>query len=203
VPENVGQASAAIARRVRDPQFQGTTQPQVISLISYSQQVINGILGDLVVSIPLLIQPRTLIYSMSGFLADINDNPLAINVEAVQDASGRDLEPMPDLTYLENLDIQWPVAVADSPRGFCQVGGDLLIIYPAVKTPQTLTVKASAFIAPVVNNGDSTSLPAEDDAAINDLTEIVLLLKNRDLMPLKGVVDRFRKRVAELKEERR
>jgi len=194
--ENLGQAAAIIANRVRDPNFNGTTEQQTIALISYSQQVVNGILGDLVTSQALTIQPRTLIYSMSGFV------PGSIDVLAVQDASGRDLDPL-GLQDLQWLDMRWPVAVADSPRGYTQVGGDLLIIYPAVKTPQILTVKFSQFIAPVTGPADSTSLPPEDDSAINDLAETLILLKNRDLLAVKAAMERFAGRIKQLQTEKR
>lgn len=195
--ENVGQASATIANRVRDPFFQGTAQPDVISLISYAQQVVNGILSDAVQSSTLTLQPRTLIYSLSGFV------PNAIKVLAITDASGRDLEPMPEIQNLQWLDMRWPVAVADSPRGYCQVGADLLIIYPAVKVQQALTVKFSQYIPPVATTADSTSLPAEDDAAVHALTEALLLLKGRDLNAVAKTVERFASRIAELRKEAR
>ena len=195
--ENVGQASATIANRVRDPNFNGTTQLQVISLISYAQQVVNGILSDLVQSSTLTLQPRTLIYSLSGFV------PNAIKVLAITDASGRDLEPLPVIQTLQWLDLKWPVAVADFPRGYCQVGADLLVVYPGVNVAQPLTVKYGQFIPPVATIADSTSLPAEDDAAINALTEALLLLKGRDLNALSQAAQRFAKRIEELKAEKR
>lgn len=195
--ENLGQASSQVANRARDPEFQGTTQAQVIQLLSYSQQVVNGILGDLVLSSSLTLQPRTLIYSLSGFV------PGSIDVLAVTDASGRDLDPLSIITELQWIDMRWPTAVADYPRSYCQVGGDLLIIYPAVKTTQALTVKFSQFIPPVVNIADSTSLPNEDDSAVNALAEVLLLLKGRDLAPVKAAIERFAGRIKELGSEKR
>ena len=165
--------------------------------MSYAQQVVNGITGDNVSSASLYLQPRTLIYGLSTFILD------AIKVLAVQDASGRDLEPMPAIENLQWLDMRWPVAVADRPRGYCQVGADLIIIYPGVKTPQTLTVKYGNVIAPVTVVADSTSLPAEDDAAINSLTEALLLLKGRDLNAVQATVARFSKRIEDLKADKR
>lgn len=195
--ENCGQASTTIANRVRDPFFMGTTQLHVINLMSYAQQVVNGILADAIQSAPLYLQPRTLIYGLSSFV------PGAIKVLAITDASGRDLEPLPSIQHLQWLDMKWPVAVADFPRGFCQVGADLLVIYPGVNVKQTLTVKYSEYLAPLATTADSTVLPNEDDTAINSLTEALLLLKGRDLNALGQAVERFSKRISELQAEKR
>ncbi len=195
--ENCGQASGLIAARVRDPFFQATTQLQIISLISYAQQVVNGALSDVVQNAPLLLQPRTLIYQLSTFL------PSAIKVLAVTDASGRDLDPIMEIAGLQQLEMKWPVAVADAPRGFVQVGADLLVIYPAVRSQQTLTVKYSRLTPQVANPPDSTVVPNEDDSAVNALTEALLLLKNRDLNAVAATMERFNGRIKELDEERR
>lgn len=195
--ENCGQASTTIATRVRDPFFQAATQLQVINLLSYSQQVVNGVLSDVVQSAPLTLPPRTLIFGLSTFV------PAAIKVLAITDASGRDLEPFPEIESLQWLDMHWPSAVADFPRGYCQVGADTLIVYPAIKASQTLTVKFSQYLAPLATVADATVVPAEDDSAVNSLTEALLLLKNRDLNALGKTVERFMKRIEELKQEKR
>lgn len=195
--ENCGQASTTIANRVRDPFFHGTSQLNVIALLSYAQQVVNGIISDVVQSATLTLQPRTLIYGLSGFV------PNAIKVLAITDASGRDLEPLPSIQNLQWLDMKWPVAVADAPRGYCQVGADLLVLYPGVNIQQPLTVKYSQYLVPLATTADATVLPAEDDSAVNDLTEVLLLLKGRDLNALGTAVERFSKRIADLKAEKR
>lgn len=188
--------SAQVAARVRDPNFNATTQPQVIGIISLAQQIVNGILGDVVGTASLVVQPRTTIYSISSFL------PSCVKIQAVRDASGRDLEPIP-FNALSWLNMKWPTSIADSPRGFALAGRDVLILYPGVHTAQTLTVVYTNLTAPLTTTADSTVTPSEDDDAIYDLTEVLLLLKNRDMYGAKTVIDRMGSRLKELKDERR
>jgi hypothetical protein len=108
---NLGVMSAQAASRARDPNFAATTQPQVINLLSYSQQVVNGSLDEETGTASLVLQPRTVIYSLSGFL------PAAVRVQGVRDASGRDLDPV-SYENLQQIDLNWPFAIADAPRSF-------------------------------------------------------------------------------------
>jgi hypothetical protein len=194
--ENAGQASIMIADRVRDPQFIGTTQQQVISLLSYSQQIVNGALSDIVATTSLPIQPRTLIYQLSGFI------PAAIKVLAVTDASGRDLDPLFDLATLQAIDMRWPTSLGSAPRFWVQVGADIIIIYPGTEVPQAVTVTYGQFIPALATAADSTTVAIEDDPPINALTEVLLLLKGRDLNAVKGAMDRFTVSIQELQTEK-
>jgi len=197
MPENAGAASVEIANRVRDPQFMGTSQSQVINLLSYSQQVTNGILHDSVLSGSLTIQPRTLIYQLSTYF------PSAIKVLAVTDESGRDLNPLFNAEALQWLNMTWPTSLANSPRNFVQVGADVLILYPGTSRVQTLTVKYSQLTPALATAADYTVLPNEDNTPINALTEALLLLKGRDLNAVKQTMTRFLSRITELKAEHR
>jgi|ERR1039458_5225298 hypothetical protein len=194
--QNAGSMSAQVAERVRDANFNGATQPQVINLLSYSQQVINGILGDVTGTASLLVQPRSTLYQISAFL------PACVKIQAVRDAGGRDLEPMP-FEALSWLDMKWVVSIADSPRGYAIAGRDVLVIYPGLKVAQPLTVVYTALTAPLATKADSTVVPNETDHAIYDLTEVLLLLKNRDMAGCKTVMDRLSGRIKELQGGRR
>lgn len=194
--QNAGNLSAQVAGRVRDPNFNGTTQLQTIQLLSYSQQVVNGILGDVTGQVSLVVQPRSLIYQISSFL------PSAVKILAIRDAGGRDLVPEP-FSALSWFHQKWLTSIADSPRTYHLAGRDILIIYPGVRSAQTLTVVYSNLTTPLATTGDSTVVPNEDDDAILDLSEALLLLKNRDMAGAKTVYDRLAGRIKELKSERR
>jgi hypothetical protein len=191
---NAGQLSAQVAARVRDPNFGATTQPQVINLLSYAQQVVNGSLGEVTGTQPLLLQPRTVIYQLSSFV------PAAVRVQGVRDASNRDLDSI-SYDNLRQIDQRWPVAVSDGPRSFCQCGRDLLIIHPGVNLPQTLTVIYTLLTTPLATTADSTVVQNQADDAVLDLGELVLLLQHRDLSPFQDAMKRFAARMKELKEE--
>jgi len=194
--QSAGTLSSQVAIRVRDKFFTATSQPNTISLLSYAQQVINGVLGDVIQSAPLIHQPRTTIYQISSFL------PSAIKIVGIRDAGGRDLEPIA-FQDLSALDFKWITSIADFPRGFATAGRDILCIWPGVKTAQTLSVLYSQLTPALATTADSTIVPNEDDDAILDLTEVLLLVKNRDLLGVKEAMDRMKGRLQELKVERR
>jgi hypothetical protein len=195
--ENAGTASTTIANRVRDPNFQATSQANIISLMSYAQQVTNGALSDVVATATLNLAVRTPIYQLSTNIA------AAIKVLAVTDASGRDLDCLPDIFQLQQLDFHWLTYTSDRPRDFVQVGKDLLIIWPGVLASQPMTVKYSKYIPALTGSGDATVVPNEDDTCINALTEALLVLKNRDLNATAQAFERFTKRLENLRMSRR
>lgn len=194
---DAGTLSAQVAERARDPFFQGTTQRQVIGLLSYSQQVVNGSLSDVTGQASLVLQPRTLIYQVSNYLSD------AVKILAVRNDSGRDLEPMTEFAQLTQTNLRWMVATADYPRGWCYAGRDVIVIYPGVNSPQTLTVVYGQVTPALAVPADTTVVPAEDDDAVMDLTEILLLLKGRDLNAVAPAMARLTERMKALAEVER
>ena len=194
---NLGILSTQCSTRARDPNFGATTQPQVINLLSYAQQVVNGALDEETGSAPLVLQPRTVIYQISSFL------PSAVRVQGVRDASGRDLD---SIAYdnLQQIDLNWPFAIVDAPRSFCQCGRDLLIVHPGIETnPTTLTVIYTLLTPALTTTADTTVVQNETDDAVLDLGELLLLLQHRDISPFKDAIERFTARMKELKSERR
>jgi len=185
--------SAQVAARVRDANFNGTSQANTISLLSYSQQVINGALTDVTAQSSLALQPRTCLYQVSAFV------PGAVRILAIKDASGRDLEPMMEFAQLAQTDLKWIVRTADAPRGWCYIGRDLIVIYPATRLGgQTLTVTYAQLTPALATTADATVVPNETDDAIYDLTEALLLLKNRDLNAVTSAMQRFQERMKAL-----
>jgi hypothetical protein len=192
---NLGLLSAQATARVRDPLFAATTQPQVINLLSYAQQVVNGALDEKTGTQSLVLQPRTVIYQLSSFV------PGAVRVQGVRDASGRDLDSI-SYDNLRQIDQRWPVAISDSPRSWCQCGRDLLIVHPGVNLPQTLTVVYTLLTPALAAIADTTVVENETDDAVLDLGELLLLLQHRDLFPFRDAMDRFGARMKELKAEK-
>ena len=193
---NLGVMSAQVTARVRDPNFNATTQLQVINLLSWSQQVVNGALDEETGTQPLVIQPRTTIYQLSSFV------PGAVRVQGIRDASNRDLDSI-SYDNLRQIDARWPVAVSDAPRSWCQCGRDLLIVHPGVNLPQTLTVIYTLLTPALAGTGDTTVVQDETDHAVLDLGELLLLIQHRDLSPFQNAMERFEARIKELKSDKR
>src|ERR1700676_3704025 len=158
---NVGTLTSQVSERARDPNQSGTTGPNVISLLSFAQQVVNGILGHVTRLDNLALVSRQVIYPLSANL------PNSVKVQAVRDASGRDLVPLGEFSALQQVDTGWPSAVTSAPRSYALCGRDLLIVYPGVdKSPPTLTVVSTALTTTLTAAGNTTQVTNDDDDAL-------------------------------------
>jgi hypothetical protein len=187
--------AAQASERARDPNQTGTSQTNVISLLSFAQQVVNGILGHVVDEGSLPLVSRQVIYPIFANL------PAAVRILALRDASGRDLVPLGEFSALQQVNTGWPSAVSDSPRSWTLCGRDLLIVYPGVAvSPPTLTPVYSE-LTTTLTAASTTEVTNDDDDALLDLTEVLLLLKSRDLPDCKKIIERFKARMDALAKE--
>jgi len=193
--QNAATLAGQASERARDPNQTGTSQANVISLLSFAQQVVNGALAHVVDTGPLALVSRQVIYPIFANL------PAAVRILALRDASGRDIVPLGEFSALQQVNTGWPSAVSDSPRSFTLCGRDLLIVYPGVAiSPPTLTVVYSELTATLIG-ASTTEVTNDDDDALLDLTEVLLLLKARDLPDCKKIIERFKARMDALAKE--
>lgn len=194
--QNVGTLAAQVSERARDVNQTGTTQANVILLLSFAQQVINGVLGHITEIDSLTPNKRQVIFTIFGNL------PNSVRVQAVRDSSGRDLVPFGEFAGLSQIDTAWPSRMGSAPRSYALCGRDLLILYPGVDfAPPTFSVVSTALTVPLTLPTQTTQLTLDDDDAILDLTEVLLLLKARDLPDCRKIVERFKTRMQNLSSE--
>jgi len=190
-----GTLAGQVGGRVRDPDAQATPTSSRLSLLSYAQIAINAILGDVVQSASLAITAGQQVYQLSSVL------PNAIKVLRVTDSSGVDFEPTPFEPGLRWIDMNWLGGTSGKPRVYAQCGRDVLVIYPNPTVNDTLTVYYSKLTATITTGSQVTEVPNEDDDAVMDLTEILLLLHDRDLNGVAAAIKRWQDRLARLKGE--
>jgi hypothetical protein len=194
--QSVATLSAQISERARDPSQTGTTGPNVISLLSFAQQVVNGILADVTVQDSLPLVSRQAIYPI------FSNWPDSVRVLSIKDASGRNLVPFRDFAGLRQVATNWPSLTSSAPRSYALCGRDLLIIYPAVATSlPTLTITSAKLTTTLTSGAQTTEVTNDDDDAVLDITEALLLLKSRDLSDVQKIIDRFKTRIEGLKTE--
>jgi hypothetical protein len=194
--QNVGMLTSQISERARDINQTGTSQANVIYLFSFCQQVVNGILADVTVEDSLPLVAHQNIYPIFANIPD------SVRVLAVRDASGRDLHPFGDFAGLHQAATNWPSKVSSAPRSYALCGRDLLIIYPGVSvSPPTLTVVSALLTVPLSSAFQTTQVTNDDDDAVMDLCEVLLLLKSRDISDCQKIIDRFKARIDNLRKE--
>lgn len=194
--QNAGTLSLQVSERARDPNQTGTVQADVIWFLGFSQQVVNGILADVTEQDSLTLTPTQNIYPIFATF------PNSVRVLSVKDASGRNLVPFRDFAGLRQVATNWPSIVSSAPRSFGLCGRDLLIIYPGVAvSPPTLTVTSAALTTQLTIPSQTTQVTNDDDDAVMDLTEVLLLLKSRDKPDCAKIIERFKTRIENLRKE--
>lgn len=191
--QSVAVLSAQVSERARDINQTGTTAANVILLLSFAQQVVNGALAHVTRLDQLPLISRQVIYPIFAML------PNSVRVLAVRDASGRDLVPFGEFAGLWQADTAWPSKVSSAPRSYTLCGRDLLIVYPGVDiSPPTLTVVSAALTTVLTSGAQTTQITNDDDDAVMDLAEVLLLLKSRDIPDCLKIIERFKARMQAL-----
>jgi len=192
-----GQEANIVLARARDPGGIGTSQTDVIDLLSRWQTVANGATEAVIQSATFTVSPLLQIYPISGFL------PAALRVVDVRDSFGRSLDGPIPYKGLRWLNEEWFTEIGSELRSWCLVGKDLLILRPAMQIGQTVTVKYVAVTQTLGTPTDTFQCPDDDIEMVLDPVEFILLLKSKDLEAAKPILDRWKARIMKTREELR
>ncbi len=179
-----------VLQRVRDPQGSAHTRTFVLKILSHAQRIVNAIFGEVKITDTFNTEADRIAYPVQPNLSDT----LRV-VSITQD--GSELAPE-TLEGLRGFDPSWPRTRADKMLAFAPVGRDLLFLYPAL--PRTSSVQITSIKDTGIIVGESSTLEIPDNHAkiALDFTEIVLLLRQRDLDEaealLKELTERIQKR---------
>ncbi len=179
-----------VLQRVRDPQGSAHTRTFVLKILSHAQRVVNAIFGEVKITDTFNTEADRIAYPVRPTL----DKTLRV-VSVTQDGSELATET---LEGLRGFDPSWPRTRADKMLAFAPVGRDLLFLYPAL--PRTSSVQITSIKDTGIIVGEASELEIPDNRAkiALDFTEVVLLLRQRDLDEaealLKELTERIQKR---------
>ena len=121
-----------VLRRVRDEAGAGHSRSFALDIISHAQRIINRFIGSVTTTGTLTLQPKKLIYDLTGTFTD---------ALVVTEASYRGEELIKtNFKFLTNVDITWPRTIKGEPEVFAQIGLDLLLIYPVPVDPDVVNL---------------------------------------------------------------
>lgn len=192
-----GQEANIVLARARDAGAIGTSQADVINLLSRWQTIANGATEAVIQSATFTVSPQLQIYPISGLL------PQALRIVDVRDSFGRSLDgPLP-YKGLRWLNEEWFTEIGPELRSWCLVGKDLLILRPALQAAQVVTVRYAAVTQTLNVPSDQFQCPDDDIEMVLDPVEFILLLKSKDLEAAKPILERWKARIMKAREELR
>ena len=164
----------AIRRRVRDENATAHTQAFVRDLLDRSQVAINTTTRSVVSDTTLNTTAGQAIYHVE------TDLTAAITPERVL-WNSQVIDQIEDWRELARMDRSWLVRRGDEIRAWTLIGHNLLVLYPALRVADTVTVRSSKVTAALSADATLLELPEELETLAMDLVTTLLLLRQRDL----------------------
>jgi hypothetical protein len=179
-------------QRVRDEQGSAHSRDFVRKILSHAQRITNAIFGEVKVTTTFTTEPNRLAYPIQPNLPD--------SLRIARVTHNKD-ELLPEtLQGLRGFDSSWPRTRGDKYLSYAPVGRDLFLLYPALKVTGSVEVTSIKDTGLIVGESSNMDLPDSDVKVALDITEIILLLRQRDLDEaenlIKTVTERLSKRQA-------
>ena len=153
----------------------------VISILSKCQRVINAFTGSVESSADLTVLKEKLVYTLRNELAECLEVTKATESRAGVD---HELARVYTPEELAAYDIDWFRKIdGDRYDAWIQIGRDLLIIYPSKAANGTVTVYYTKLTDALVIDTDEFDLADEDVSPVLDLAELVLLARDKQIVP--------------------
>lgn len=185
----IGQATEALLRRTRLHGSLGTTLSQAMQILSHCQRVVNAGRGQVTASNTFSTSAEKLVYTYRDQLTE------AVDIIAMRDGN-RYLHRFDTLFELTAYDPDWFRKIDGTQHEFfCQIGRDLLIIYPGQASADSLTAVYSKLTDEqsdgVAHYDNEMELDDVDSDIAVGLAEVLLLLKSRRIATAKERVARL------------
>ena len=151
----------------------------VISILSKCQRVANAYLRSVRDSASLSVLKQKLVYSIADEMSECLD---VTKVTESRSGVAEELARVDNLAELASYDVDWFRNITGTRyEAWCQVGRDLLVIYPSKASAGTVTVHYTKLTDPLVNNTDEFDLSDDDVDVVLDLAELVVLARDKEI----------------------
>lgn len=171
-----GPTTEILLRRIREQGGTAIPPDFALSILSKCQRLVNTGLRKVVSSSTLSTTARQLVYTYRTLLSG------AIDIISLVDGN-RTLTKCDNLSELSALSITWFRDTDTQHNIWCQVGRDLLIIYPAMTSNSSLTAHYSTLTTDLNDftgqYNTALEMPDDDVELMLGLAEIILLIHLR------------------------
>lgn len=169
--ETAGTLRAAVQRRVRDATGTFHADALVLDLLSRAQRLINVSTRLVLTSGTLTTAERLQIYTIATEFAD--------GVDVIDVRDGTESLPRTTLQELNQVDRNWFRRIGPRFETWAQIGRTLLVVHPALNYASSLTVVYSKLTTDLALDATALELETDSDLMVMDLTEAILLLRQR------------------------
>lgn len=185
--EVAGTLIDVVLQRTRDPQGAANSRAFTMSMLSQAQRFVNAQRRAVLETTALTTEPYRLVYPIKALL------PNSVKIEGVK-VGDKDLVPTPWETLIYSEDGWWR-AVGDSFETFTQIGRDLLVVHPALEVASSVDVVYTKLTNDLTSEGNATELDDSELPFVLDLTESLLLLRDRNYAALTQAAERLKSKL--------
>ena len=182
--ETAGTLRAAVQRRVRDINATYHANAFVLDMLSRVQRLINVGSQTILATSTLTTAANQLIYTINS---DVN--AAAIDVMKVT-SNNEDLAKL-TLSELNQIDRQWFRKVGTRFEAWVQLGRTLLVLYPSMSVADSVSVTYSKLTTDLSADGTALEFSEEANLMVMNLTEAILLLRQRDMSRAIAPINQF------------
>lgn len=183
--KTVDEINVILRDRLRATGTVAYTDAFMYDLISKAQLLVNAGLGRVKTTTTLTTVAYKLVYKIADDLTS------AIDIISVKDGE-RTIYKLDDWRQLFQYNRDWFRATGTRIEAWAQIGRDLLILYPALTSGDSVTVYHTKLTDTLDDSTDELELPDEDIDLLLDVCEMVLHANLRQFDELKHLAERFK-----------
>lgn len=178
-----------VLARVRDPGATMHPRDMCVDLLTRLQRMYSNHLKLVTQDFTLSVQRYLLLYTLTEATGDDPAGaPQGMTVLKVL----HDNRPLERLTLpiLRALDSRWPRATGPRLEGYVQLGYSFLLLWPGLDTPSSVVVTATKVTQDLAQADllASLDIPAQVTPKLGQLLELLLLLRQRDMLSVQTLM---------------